>query len=527
MGLVGSLVYFLLDLRSIYVSAGDTALLKYIFFCYIVATVLINRIRALMGYGISGVYSLFLGVVVLLFLVGFSGSFGTLTGGASSASPGLALAVNIVIMGLIWLLCDRLTKSCHIDEHDDTMAEGLMSGIAPKKPPEPPKGAKEPADFKDRLPRKHPGSAVVYFSCMALIFFGAGLKLVPAEDAAVRIKTFWCMIVYVFCAFSLLMLTSFSGFRHYFIQRKMAVPGRIAAFWLLFGWAMVILTLIIADIFPQPTAAGPRLTTEVPAIGRARDTAMTLSWSKIKGYASSNQTDEQKGSLKDSQEDRQAAQEAKAPAQSGAAKAEPARPTNMFSGLELPPGLERGVLIICAIIALIVLWVALFAVFRVLGSIGAYRSGTIGVASAFFRRMAEMLGFVRRVKLPQIRIPRKKTLRIKVKDRSKLASPRFKNPFRDPGLKSRLSPQELVRYSYSALIALAQDAGFPRRENQTPYEFAATLPEKLPNLSKPTRDLTEMYVRTEYAEQPVTQQDMATLQTFWRVYESAAGKLFR
>ena len=79
----------------------------------------------------------------------------------------------------------------------------------------------------------------------------------------------------------------------------MGVPVRIAAFWLLFGWAVAILVLVLADIFPQPVGGGPRLRTEVPAIGRTVNTGARLSRSLIEGLSSSNRTDEQKGWLKD------------------------------------------------------------------------------------------------------------------------------------------------------------------------------------------------------------------------------------
>ena len=532
MGLVGSLVYFLIDLRSLYFPGGS-GLLKYVFFFYIIGTVLINRIRAMLGLGTSAAYSLFLGAAVLLFLVVFSRSIGPITGGRTA--EGQALAINVLVMGLIWFMCDRLTKSCHIGEDDDTMAQGLVSGIAWQRRTKTPPAETEELDFKETMPRKHPGMAVVYFSCMSLIFFGAGLRLIPAEESWVRTKTFWCMVVYIFCAFSLLMLTSFSGLRHYFRKRKLAVPVRIAAFWLGFGWIVAIIVLMVADIFPQPTGGGPRLRTEVPPIGRTVNTGARFSKSLIDGLASSRRMDEQKGQLRDTddEQDRGGARTDQRAAQRGELDRESTRgpqpsPVARTPGeSDIAPVLSKLAIGVLVVLGLIALWLVLLGACRLLGSIGQYRRGLSGTVSGWFRRLGELLGVVRRIKPPQIRLPRRRRLRVRVKDRGSLASYQFRNPFRDPALRARLSPAELVRYSYGALMAFAKDAGFPRRDDQTPYEFAAKLPESVPRLSRPTRELTEVYVRAEYAPQTITTEDITCLERFWTAYESTLARVFR
>jgi hypothetical protein len=76
-------------------------------------------------------------------------------------------------------------------------------------------------------------------------------------------------------------------------------------------------------------------------------------------------------------------------------------------------------------------------------------------------------------------------------------------------------------------MAFAKDAGFPRQDDQTPYEFAVSLPEELPRLSKPTSELTEMFVRAEYAPQTITGEDVARLQAFWSAYENTLARVFR
>ncbi|MFC1737095.1 hypothetical protein ACFL1X_13340 [Candidatus Hydrogenedentota bacterium] len=291
MGLVGSLTYFMIDLKSIY-RPGDEWLLKYIVFFYVVAVVLINRIKfTYHNDGTSGIYSVALGGAVLL-VVGIR------------FKSGVDPLIYAGILAVIWFIADRLTKSCHVEDDSDTLAEGIMDRTKPKRKRKIPPGTIDPDLMKETLPRKHPGTAVIYFSLMSLVFFGIGLKVIPEDfdsthlTVDIKVKTFWCMAAYIFFAFSLLMLTSLSGFRKYFLKRQLAVPQKIPVFWLTCGWVMVVMTLVVADLFPQPTGGGPRLREQVPQLGDTIETSVTLSLSKIKGMAESDQIDEQRGDKK-------------------------------------------------------------------------------------------------------------------------------------------------------------------------------------------------------------------------------------
>ena len=93
MGLVGSLVYFLIDLKSAHFP-GDEGLLKYIMFFYIVAVVLINRIRFMYSNdGTSGVYSIALAIAVLVVL-------------ARRFKVSMDLLIYAGILALTWFISD-------------------------------------------------------------------------------------------------------------------------------------------------------------------------------------------------------------------------------------------------------------------------------------------------------------------------------------------------------------------------------------------------------------------------------------
>ena len=61
----------------------------------------------------------------------------------------------------------------------------------------------------------------------------------------------------------------------------------------------------------------------------------------------------------------------------------------------------------------------------------------------------------------------------------------YRNPFAD-GTATRQSPEALVRYSFAALEAWAYEQDLPRRDDETPLEFAHRLGESMPRVEDET-----------------------------------------
>src|SRR5262249_21302615 len=74
----------------------------------------------------------------------------------------------------------------------------------------------------------------------------------------------------------------------------------------------------------------------------------------------------------------------------------------------------------------------------------------------------------------------------------------FHNPFAY-GSADRMSPEELVRYSFEALEAFAFERRLERHPEQTPLEFADQLSGELPALEADARRLAALYARAAYA----------------------------
>ncbi|HEX9374599.1 MAG TPA: DUF4129 domain-containing protein [Roseiflexaceae bacterium] len=82
-------------------------------------------------------------------------------------------------------------------------------------------------------------------------------------------------------------------------------------------------------------------------------------------------------------------------------------------------------------------------------------------------------------------------------------------------LLSRLAPRDLVRYFYRSTLRRAATGGMPRRAGQTPYEYRATLAQRLPDAEQDIAELTESFVVAEYSPRPVGPDDARRARGPW------------
>lgn len=74
---------------------------------------------------------------------------------------------------------------------------------------------------------------------------------------------------------------------------------------------------------------------------------------------------------------------------------------------------------------------------------------------------------------------------------------------------------ESIRKIYAALVALAADAGLPRRVAETPYEFEPRLEQHWLKNSGDIRAITEAYVAVHYAEQEAGAEQVKSVRDAW------------
>ncbi len=103
------------------------------------------------------------------------------------------------------------------------------------------------------------------------------------------------------------------------------------------------------------------------------------------------------------------------------------------------------------------------------------------------------------------------------------APPAFAS-FADPfaaGWAERWTPDELVRYSFSALEAWAREHGCPRAAEQTPHEFAERIGDRVPRLRSPSLTMAKLYCQVAYAGGQLPVSIVASLREFWQQLTSA------
>jgi hypothetical protein len=99
----------------------------------------------------------------------------------------------------------------------------------------------------------------------------------------------------------------------------------------------------------------------------------------------------------------------------------------------------------------------------------------------------------------------------------------YANPFTD-GRARRLSPEELVRYSFEALQAWAWERDLGRRPDETPLEFVARLGDEVPALEADAVRLANLYVRALYGRGSLPASCRGVVEQFWRTLDVTAGQ---
>jgi hypothetical protein len=90
-------------------------------------------------------------------------------------------------------------------------------------------------------------------------------------------------------------------------------------------------------------------------------------------------------------------------------------------------------------------------------------------------------------------------------------------PRQDAGfLKLRtLSPRQKVLFFYLALLRRGQESGFPRQPSQTPFEYAQSLEEALPEVGDDLESLTGAFVEARYSRHTISPDSANLVRHYW------------
>ena len=255
--LTGSLAMFLVT--AFYHGAHDLRL-RWILGLFVLASVLIARISIVQGKQHAFLFGLALALATAMAILKFLNS-------------DWALAISC--LGLIWWATHQLTWDCTlIDETEDASGDGLMqkigcdqnllrddpNAIMSVNKPRPDEGQVAGKSVAAGIPGHQvgqraahaPGMWVIYFSLGALPVFAVGQWWLPDLASSAQQDIILSIVVYIASALGLLVSTSFLGLRRYLRQRNVEMPLQIAQVWLISGFSVIGIILVLAWVLPRP-----------------------------------------------------------------------------------------------------------------------------------------------------------------------------------------------------------------------------------------------------------------------------------
>jgi hypothetical protein len=562
--LIVSLVFFLL---AIFYRGEYVGRLHYVFFFFIFGIVLVARIS--MEAGVSE-RAPFYGIVLAVLVWLGMRMFVSYPADVAAAS----WLINAGLIGLAWWLAYQLTYSCtYLDEQAESTGTGLLQAAGMEKLGDSlrlenqadelveknGKRAKKPkitwwgrykhfrAEQKKTQP---PGVWVVYFALAALPIFGLGQALIDPADAERRTHTFWLMALYLASSLGLLGTTAFLGLRRYLRQRRLEMPKRVTMAWLVLGAVLVAALVGIAALLPRPQSEFSVLTLsragsqELAASQHAlaegdqgegegrpgarqrdadgnptsrsdKDSEGKGGKGQAKGQGSGSKAAQQgagKGSSKKAGETRDG-QTSQNKERKGEASTDGDRAPPHSTG-DSP---EASSLSWLSQAASVLKWIvfailALIAIAFVLGGglkyLAHFTDWAHRLLEALRRLWEGLLGGRRDGKAGDNDI-----------DERPQPPPApfrsFVNPFHS-GRAERMTPADLVRYSFEALEAWAGERQMGRHADESPIEFTHRLAGELPALEEEAQGVGVLYARVLYARGELPADWRETLQRFWK-----------
>lgn len=476
---------YVFSVRGVLFPIGQS-ILQFVFFCFLVGVVGIAKIRSIRGNdAISMPYIIGLAFAITVFVARFTRGVGGIAGSLTGA---LAFLSNLAIFAIVWAGVNWISRDCTVDPETEETASASMF---------------------DRVPegRRRPGRSVAVFSLLAAAVFGLGQLVLARANRGAYLAGYLSASAYAASALLVLALTNLSGLRLYLTGRGLRAPSGMVGAWIGLSVLVIAVSLGAAWLIPrsggyagesvfargdshdaggggsrygaasgighradartlhpdqrggrtpgQGTGPGGDATTE----GQAGRSGQGSSGTPTPGGSTDGQGPGD-GTSGESQQDPSSTQDSREPRQGQRGEAQGALGLPM-----LDPHMQVIAWILLALLALI----ALFYLIRFL-----------------IRVLARLRGRAT-FQWPELHWPW---------HRGRLTA---RNPFADTRALDRLAPREQVLYCYGALMTLADRYGCPRAPSLTPLEFARDLPGPLSSLQTEVRDLSNLYVRAEYA----------------------------
>jgi ABC-type multidrug transport system fused ATPase/permease subunit len=568
-GLIWSLVAFAIALKGVFYP-GQEQTLSWVFFLYVMGTVMTNRLAGLYGESEKAkLYSIALVSVMALFALTFCAHFGSMAGGTAAGEGFLANLTIVAVVGFAsYKLCrescfdimpaapeksdiqlraeiraqqDWYRRERHLEDQEKKNLEAEKNEA---------KMVTSPQIGSVPIFARHPGIWTIYFSLFSLVVFSIGQRLLPADNWQLYSRAYAYMLENLVCALALLLLTTLSALRFRCWEKKTDAPSGIGWFWTLAGGASILLVVSLTSLLPRPVpkylvrsassalelaATGKEPEGEMKGISGKTwggqtfqiETALEKEERDAKKMAKemSGQNDEKKGEEeagkgkgKDSEDDSGSAssQGRSSQAKSGSSQggsSDGSRRTSTQPAYTATA--KRAPLPTPPLHGLETLGRIVFAILLVLGLLfGLGRLlVSLGRSNPFSRasnRLKELAARLRNL----FKARRKRWISVKeIEETLKQENLYLENPFTSSQLLKSMSKGELVSYTYMAFENYAHAQGHTPSSGQTPAEFVKSLPE---NLQAPEfHTLLKMFLLAEYSTHEVPDESMKSLKQVW------------
>ena len=108
--------------------------------------------------------------------------------------------------------------------------------------------------FRHNRKKQQPGIWVLYFSLGAVPLFGIGQWFTNAQTLSARRNIFQLLVIYLICSLTLLAFTSLLSLRRYLRQREVEIPISISATWIGTGGVVILTVLLLSYLLPRRNA---------------------------------------------------------------------------------------------------------------------------------------------------------------------------------------------------------------------------------------------------------------------------------
>jgi hypothetical protein len=462
--MVASFLFYLVDVRSAYLGGG--AALKWIGFCFVVATVLIERYhRVTSDADLKGCYGGALAAATIVVMI--AAPWDPESGKAGQVSA------NLLIIAAVWHFATRVTRelSPEIDRAPTRRTIPQIFGgpslpIPDKKPP---------------AVVRNPTARVAQLAAAALLFFALTEPVLLAAVPQTGVKALAAVVVFLFStgvvlaagsALDTLRRAERAGAE----VRPGLVPGRVAVAALLLA-SVLSAGLALPGLEYQGTGRLKPPPTHGKGVEENRGNQETLD-----NDVPSQETP--KGDLGIDVPDQ--IDPAQPPAPGGSLDETPPPPRQRTeSAPSLGPA--AGMLSLLARIGKLLLiplilalaGAGLWGLIRLWPLLAGWRSKAAGRWRSLLDRLASLFTRPRR------------------------ASKTGSDPFQGLDALLGLPDREAILAAYQRFLLLLESLGHERPQKATPYEILAGLPLQMKPLETPARTLTDLYVLAAYSSDPV------------------------